>query len=70
MTDIKKYTWETKCRRCSTIKEWFFSDANAFEYKDFQFAMNDHIDVPRLMYCDSCLKDTVQDVVSYTNSNK
>lgn len=70
MTNIKEYTWETKCRKCSKIKEWFFSGADAFEYKDFQLAMQDHIASPRSMYCDVCLKETVQDVVSYSNPIK
>ncbi len=62
---IQKFIYETKCRRCQNFKNWFFADELQTRYAYFQKAMDDYIDHPRIMPCDHCKKETIQDVVSY-----
>lgn len=62
----ENYEYETKCRRCGHLTQWYFSNRFGFPFSDFLFAMNDKIASPRQMECKVCLKETVQDIVSYT----
>ena len=65
----ESYTYETKCRRCGTLKEWFFSNKSMVKWTGFAHVMNDHLTHPRLLSCDNCGKSTIQDVVSYTDAH-
>ena len=62
----KNYNYETKCRRCGNLTEWHFSTVDRFTWMQFADAMQDHIEHPRQSKCDTCKKDTVQDVVAYS----
>lgn len=62
----KNYNYETKCRRCGSLTDWYFSSADRFTYMEFVEAMTDYIQYPRTYKCKSCKKETVQDVVSYS----
>lgn len=62
--NIKRNTYETKCRRCGNLITWYFSNYVAFQYPVFMDAINDHIKNPRLMDCKYCDKQTVQELVS------
>ena len=57
--------YETKCRRCGTFNEWYFSDREKISLFDFHQAMGSYIESPRICKCERCKKHTVQDVVSY-----
>lgn len=70
MSEFAIYVYETKCRRCGALVEWFFSDANLFSKFEFDKAMIDYISFPRLFDCEKCKKKTVQDVVSYEIKEK
>ena len=63
----KNYNYETKCRRCGKLTEWYFSSADRFTYNDFTSAMMDYVQFPRILRCDDCKKETVQDVVSFSH---
>ena len=62
-----QYLYETKCRRCENITEWYFVEKKQLAFRDFEMAMIDYISYPRLRKCDKCDKYTIQDLVSYTN---
>lgn len=62
----KNYYYETKCRRCGKLKEWFFANSETITWSHFVMAIEDYITSPRQMECEKCKKETVQDVVSYT----
>ena len=62
----KNWEYETKCRRCGALTDWFFSTVDKMEWLDFMKAMVDYIRFPRNHHCRKCKKNTVQDVVSYT----
>ena len=62
----KNYNYETKCRRCGNLTEWHFSTADRFRWVQFAEAMQNYIEHPNQLKCDTCKKDTVQDVVAYT----
>ena len=63
---MKQYIYETKCRRCGTISDWVFGDANRSEFNDFEKCMRDYIEEPRTFDCWDCKKVTVQDLVYYS----
>lgn len=67
---MKQY-YETKCRRCAALHEWYFGDTGeptGLNFNHYVKAMEDKTDSPRLMNCTVCQKLTVQDVVSYTRN--
>jgi DNA-directed RNA polymerase subunit RPC12/RpoP len=70
ITDPIQFTYETRCRRCGSLKEWFFARQGDIEWVTFATAMTDFITHPRLYFCGDCKKETVQDVVSYTTCPK
>ena len=59
------YIYETKCRRCSHMTEWFLSDKKQVEWKDVLKYMTEKIAIPSVCICKKCEKETVQDVVHY-----
>lgn len=63
----KNYNYETKCRRCGTLTEWYFAPLSAFTYVEFVEVMTNHIQYPRTRECKKCEKYTVQDIVSYSS---
>lgn len=65
----KELTYESKCRRCLNINEWYFSTLDVFTWQEFHIAMEDHVKHPRQFHCRNCKKQTVQDIVSYTPIN-
>lgn len=65
-SEAKNYNYETKCRRCGELTEWYFSNTDRFTFMQFVKVMNDHIQFPRANKCEKCEKDTVQDVVYYS----
>lgn len=62
---MESWNYETKCRRCGKLHDWWFADKINFDWLKFVGAMNDHLVNPRSYKCDDCKKETVQDVVSY-----
>lgn len=70
MSDKTTCTYETKCRRCLKITDWYFGPIEMVSFDNFLLAMNDLIQFPRLLHCESCKKGTVQDVVSYNYDKK
>ncbi len=62
----KNYNYETKCRRCGNLTEWYFSTTDRFTWGQFAEAMQNLIEHPRQSKCDMCKKRTVQDVVAYS----
>lgn len=64
--DLENYTYETKCRRCNTTEDWHFTKRTDFTYAEFRFAMDDHLQNPRLKDCRKCKKPTIQDIISYS----
>lgn len=63
------YTYESKCRRCNKINDWFFQYCDMLSYDDFLFAMNSKIQHPRAEECEECEKLTVHDVISYSSKD-
>ena len=59
------YEYETKCRRCGRFEEWHFSTSDQTTKLQFFTAVSDYIVNPRQYFCKGCMKDTIQDVVSY-----
>ena len=63
-------TYETKCRRCGKITEWFGGyDADKSDRENWLRLhdwVTEHFDHPSVCRCDKCKKDTIQDYVSYT----
>jgi hypothetical protein len=57
--------YETKCRRCGSLTEWFGG------YKEnlhgFMISMSKRTNDASQMPCKQCKKETVQDLVSYTS---
>jgi hypothetical protein len=62
----KNYNYETKCRRCGKLTKWRFSILDKITWGQFAEAMQDYIEHPRQNKCNTCEKQTVQDVVSYS----
>lgn len=58
------YQVETKCRRCGNFADWC-SIKRTEPYIDFLTLVRDEIQFPRLLECNNCGKNTIQDVVSY-----
>lgn len=65
----KNYNYETKCRRCGLLTAWYFAEVGNVAYGDFLLAITDYIQYPRAYKCNTCNKQTVQDVVSYSTDN-
>lgn len=65
----KYYNYETKCRRCSLLTNWHFSVVGVVPYSDFLVAIDDKIQYPRAKWCDTCNKQTLQEVVAYTTDS-
>jgi len=61
----RHYFYETKCRICANITEWFFATSYRIKYTDLLDEMSDYTINPRLNRCNRCQKMTIQDVVSY-----
>ena len=66
MENGNNWEYETKCRRCGEFHKWHFASKAQIEWMGFANAIQDHINSPRQMKCNSCDKKTVQDVVSYS----
>ena len=60
------WEYETKCRRCNTLAFWHYMDRKDLDWMRFSEAMADYIKSPRMHRCSKCSRDTIQDVVSYT----
>lgn len=60
------YTYETKCRRCGGFHDWYYMPTDRMPWVQFAQAMDEFIQNPRLLDCGPCEKQTVQDVVAYT----
>lgn len=67
MAKTDEFNYETKCRRCDNFQDWFHTYRTRLEWIEFANTMMDFTKEPRLLYCQICNKDTVQDVVSYTS---
>jgi hypothetical protein len=61
----RHYFYESKCRICANITEWFFATSYRIKYTDLLDEMSDYTINPRLNRCNRCQKMTIQDVVSY-----
>lgn len=70
MSMIENWVFETKCRRCGHLSEWFFGSRETIKFESFSYAMMDHIANPRMMNCEKCNRLTVQEVVTYNYPNE
>ncbi len=63
----KDLNWEydTKCRRCGKINEWYFALKDLTTVNEFLKAIDDRINRPRAQRCNKCSRNTIQDVVSH-----
>ncbi|WP_461091656.1 hypothetical protein [Spirosoma gilvum] len=59
------YQYETKCRRCGTLREWVGIDRVQFTAVEAIRHFQDLVKHPRQYDCSTCKKRTVQDVVAY-----
>jgi hypothetical protein len=57
------YSYETKCRRCGDLNHFGGSWTG---WTHFSESMNMYLQTPRLLHCGTCKKQTIQEVVSYT----
>lgn len=62
----ESWIFETKCRRCGHMTQWFFSYREQTDWLDFSKYIHCRINDPLQYKCDECCKKTVQDIVSYT----
>lgn len=60
----ENYTYETKCRRCGHITEWYgmARDQHQHQPDDYKRYMYEKMNSPSLYECKKCEKQTVQDV--------
>lgn len=62
---LENWIYQTKCRKCGMIHEWNFASRSIVKWELFSIAMNDYIKEPRQFSCSSCVRKTVQDIVSF-----
>lgn len=62
---LENWIYQTKCRKCGMIHDWYFASRSSIEWDVFSFAMNDYIKEPRQFYCSKCVRKTVQEIVSF-----
>jgi hypothetical protein len=60
----ENYSYESKCRRCGHITEFYFAGPDMITHEHFMVAILDYVANPRFRHCESCSKETVQEVVS------
>lgn len=66
MEDSKQnYKYETKCKKCGKIHEWYFMKKSEFSYTKFMEALFEKSKYPSIYDCDKCKTRTFQEVVSY-----
>ena len=58
-------TYETKCKRCGEISEWFFAKLESVNYSDYLHWINEKMQYVGSYHCGKCGKITVHEVVSY-----
>jgi hypothetical protein len=57
------FAYETKCRRCGELMTF---SGGWTGWTHFFESMNMYLQTPRLLHCRACKKQTIQEVVSYT----
>jgi hypothetical protein len=65
----EQYSFETKCRRCGHVSEWYAGEKKVLPYKDFERIISDFLNTPTVRDCDKCAKSTVQDLIAYSEDN-
>lgn len=63
---LPSYWYETKCRRCNSISGHFINGYSGFTYRDFYAMMQRKIQEHCVLYCYHCLRETVQELVSFS----
>lgn len=64
--ESKNHTFETKCRRCNHITEWYGGTFEMRTSEDFKRYMHEKMTFPSVYDCKECDKKTVQDVVAFS----
>lgn len=64
--DDKNHTFETKCRRCGNITEWYGGSFEMHTSEVFRHYMSEKMSFPSIYMCKVCEKETVQDVVAFS----
>lgn len=59
------YTYETKCKRCGNLNEWYAGKKEDFERSAFLSYIFEKSKYPQHSDCKKCEKKTFQDVVSF-----
>ena len=68
MAFIEDLSYETKCRKCNQINEWFVAKRWDLTYKIFEKEMSRLMLEPVVAECDCTTRDkTIQDIVSFIN---
>lgn len=63
--ESENWIYETKCRRCGDLAEFYFAQKSKVSRPQFLETMNDYIKFPRMRYCQHCGKQTIQELVSH-----
>jgi ribosomal protein L37E len=63
-TENTTHVFETKCRRCGRIHEWYGGESENISYTDFRKAMMQKGGYATLMDCKKCGIETFQDILS------
>ena len=60
------WTYETKCRRCGRVHEWFVAELSEMSYKEYLSLIFTKFETPSGYNC-QCKKSvaTVHDIISY-----
>jgi hypothetical protein len=66
---IENYLTERKCRRCGYISEHSTAHDN-MDPAEFMKTITASVNEPVLAYCDTCQRDTFQEIVSLTVPKK
>ena len=60
------YTWETKCRKCGKIVEWYFGNDRMSDDCTFTKCVYAKLENScELGHCEKCKMQTVQDFIGY-----